>query len=52
MTLNELMQKISEILPEAEMGDDLDGQIIIYTNMMIDRDENLISFTEDEDQTV
>jgi hypothetical protein len=33
MSTNELLSKIREFLPEAEIESDLDGQVIIYTGM-------------------
>lgn len=35
MTLNELMGKILEILPDAMIGQDSDGQLEIYTGLMV-----------------
>ena len=34
-SLGALMMAVLEILPEASLGDDNDGQIIIYTNLRI-----------------
>ena len=34
MTLNELMEKILEILPDARIGADWDGEVEIYTGLM------------------
>jgi len=33
-SLNELMKLILEIVPEASFGEDNDGQIVVYTNLM------------------
>ena len=35
MTLNELMEKILEILPDVVIGQDFDGQLEIYTGLMV-----------------
>ena len=35
MTLNELMEKILKILPDATIGQGSDGQLWIYTGLMI-----------------
>ena len=35
MTLNELMEKILEILPDATIGQDFDGQLEIYTGLKV-----------------
>jgi len=32
-TFDDLMHAVLEILPNAELGEDFDGQIIIYTNL-------------------
>ena len=34
MTLNELMEKILEILPDARVGTGFDGEVEIYTGLM------------------
>lgn len=47
MTNYELFKRVLEVLPNATFGEDMDGQIIIYTDMMIkpgDEDETLIPF--------
>jgi hypothetical protein len=36
MTFDELSKAILEVLPRAQLGEDMDGQIVIYTDMMID----------------
>jgi hypothetical protein len=46
MTLNELVNAIREHLPECSVGEDNEGQIILYTNMTIDRNETLIPMEE------
>lgn len=33
MTLNELMEKILEILPDAKVGQGFDGELEIYTGL-------------------
>ncbi len=35
MTLNELMEKILEILPDAKIGTGFDGELEIYTGLMV-----------------
>lgn len=44
MTLQEMMEAVLEILPNATVGDDNDGQVVIYTDHKIDQNENLIPF--------
>ena len=36
MTFDELRKAILEVLPAAQVGEDNHGQIIVYTDMMID----------------
>jgi len=38
MTFDELVSKIIEILPTCEFGEDLDGQMVIYTNLRNTKD--------------
>lgn len=55
MTLNELMEKILEILPEAMIGQGFDGELEIYTRLKvaekvqdIPADYALVKFEEKE----
>lgn len=41
MTMNELLSRIQEILPNASVGEDNDGQIVIYTNL-VEANESLV----------
>jgi hypothetical protein len=36
MTYDEFYKAILAVLPAAQLGEDQDGQIIVYTDMMID----------------
>ena len=36
MTFHELRIAIEELLPAAQFGEDNEGQIVIYTDMMLD----------------
>ena len=36
MTFDELYRAILEVLPAAQLDEDQDGQIIVYTDLMID----------------
>lgn len=40
MTEDEFMQKMLEVFPLAEMSQDNDGQIVIYTNLHLARQED------------
>lgn len=43
-TLDELLRALSDIgLPEAQIGDDNDGQVVIYTGLHLDG-ERLVEF--------
>ena len=45
MSFNELYAKILEILPNATMGEDEEGQIVVYTNLhMVRSDGDLEDF--------
>jgi len=39
MTIKELMAKLDPILPQCELGEDLDGQVVVYTNLKVNGDE-------------
>lgn len=47
-TLTELMQYIGEYLPDATIGEDNDGQLVIYTNLY-ETDEYMLATYNDED---
>lgn len=42
MTLEELGEKIREVIPTAEFAEDFDGQLVIYTNLVSDEDGNVV----------
>jgi uncharacterized protein (DUF1499 family) len=48
-TLGELMEAILNIIPGAAVGEDNDGQIIIYTNKKLVGLDDLIDFEEGEE---
>lgn len=44
-TFDELMRAILEILPEAQLLEDSEGELVIYTNLRdLDGEGNLASF--------
>jgi hypothetical protein len=45
--INDLMNQIIQFLPNATMDMDEDGMIIINTGVTVDKQENIIPFTED-----
>jgi len=48
VTYAELVNRIAEILPGATFGEDLDGQLVIYTDLMVVDDEVLLEMSEIE----
>ena len=56
MNLSEAMNVVRQVFPNATVGDDLDGQVIIYTGMVLAggdgsqrHPDELIPFPEDHD---
>lgn len=41
MTLDEFLSVVLLLIPEAEVGEDNDGQLIIYTNLTLNADGNI-----------
>lgn len=48
MTLDELIRKVLEILPESTVGEDNEGQLVVYTNLSVGSDGTLIQFESDD----
>lgn len=49
MQFNDLMRKVLEFLPDAELLEDNDGQIVIYTGLRcVQEDMDLIPFEVEE----
>ena len=48
MTINELYEKISEILPNAQLDFDNHGQLVIYTDMKVAQDDKVVPFTTED----
>lgn len=49
MTIDELLTRVLAIFPEATIGQDNDGQIVVYTNLEMEEDldgERLVSMGE------
>lgn len=44
MDLSTAMGRVMDIFPNASVGEDNDGQIIIYTDMTVDSTETLVPF--------
>ena len=54
MTFNELRFAIEELLPGAQLDEDNEGQIVVYTDLMIDpatSSRQVVPFVEEEDQS-
>ena len=54
MTFNELRFAIEELLPGAQLDEDNAGQIVVYTDLMIDpatSSRQVIPLVEEEDQS-
>jgi|ETNvirnome_2_300_1030623.scaffolds.fasta_scaffold00387_21 hypothetical protein len=53
MTMAELRNAIQHILPRAQLDEDMEGQIIIYTDMMCEGDGGtnwqLVPYVEQEE---
>jgi len=47
ISLSELWQKASSILPGSLVGEDHDGQLVIYTGLMVDGDGDLVKFVDE-----
>jgi len=46
MDINDLMDAVLDICPNAQVGQDDDGQILIYTNMTINAFDNMVDMDE------
>jgi hypothetical protein len=52
MTWEELIEEINKLLPGATFGDDNEGQIIIYTNLKVDHDnEHLVDMDDENNES-
>ena len=54
MTFNELQFAIEELLPGAQLDEDNEGQIVVYTDLMIDpktSSRQVVPFVEEEDRS-
>ncbi len=40
-TLQELLDAVWKVLPNATFGEDLDGQLVIYTDLKVNRGDTL-----------
>lgn len=47
ISLSELWQKASSILPGSLVGEDHDGQLVIYTGLMVGGDGDLVKFVDE-----
>ena len=44
----DFLDKIKEILPNAEIAEDIDDQVIIYTGLMMTDDDTLVKYVPSE----
>ena len=54
ITFDELRFAIEELLPGAQLDEDNEGQIVVYTDRMIDpavSSRQVVPFVEEEDQS-
>lgn len=51
MKFDTMVGKILKVLPYATFDEDNDGQVIIYTDLKLDKDNNLVSFDPDTAMT-
>ena len=49
MTTNEFMHKMLELLPDAVIGEDEDGQLIIHTGLMEREDGQVVGLKLDQE---
>ena len=49
MTVDELMKHVLRVCPNATCSTDLDGQLVIYTDLNPDRDQNLYPSKEGDE---
>lgn len=48
VTIDDIMRSVLEILPNATVGEDSDGQVVIYTNLRtISSDGHVVDMGED-----
>lgn len=52
MTFDEMLMKVRKIFPNATIGEDLEGQYVVYTDMMWDtstenKEELIVPFVEE-----
>tara|TARA_Y100000034_G_scaffold36337_1_gene44742 strand:+ start:3071 stop:3232 length:162 start_codon:yes stop_codon:yes gene_type:complete len=53
MTFDELRKAILEVLPAAQLDEDNDGQIVVYTDMMLDiydGTDNVVPFVDTDEE--
>ena len=50
MTFDDFMRKMLDAFPNAQAGEDNDGQLIIYTDLMEDANGNVVSYIDSDEQ--
>ena len=51
MDFDTMVGRILKVLPNATFDEDNDGQVIIYTDMRLDKNNNLVGFGSDTAMT-
>lgn len=46
--MNDAIKKLLDLFPNMEIGEDNDGQVIVYTGMRETQEGNLVAYTEAE----
>jgi hypothetical protein len=46
MDMDELMREVLKTFPKADVGEDNDGQLVIYTNLTLDANQNVVPFKD------
>jgi hypothetical protein len=48
MTVEEAMRAVLAVFPDAEVGSDNDGQLVVYTGCRVTKDFDLVPFAPEE----
>lgn len=50
ITVNDLINKMLELFPEAVIEEDSNGEIVIYTGLKTDDNDNLVELIKSEEE--
>ena len=48
-TFDDMMEAVLAIFPNAQLEQDNYGQVIVYTDLSLDSNDNVVPYEEDED---